>query len=165
MIKKLLIAVLAITLNGCATQKLVSQSKINETVDSWHLAASQAKFETYFNLMTSDAIFIGTDATENWKLQEFKEFSKPFFDKGKAWSFTTLERNVYSANGIVYFDELLDTQMGICRGSGVLKMENGSYKIAHYVLSIAVPNEHVTSLTALKKKWDDDFASGFRVTM
>lgn len=165
MTKKLLIAVLAITLNGCATQKSASQSEINETVDSWHLAASQAKFEIYFNLMTSDAIFIGTDATENWKLQEFKEFSKPFFDKGKAWSFTTLERNVYSANDIVYFDELLDTQMGICRGSGVLKMENGRYKIAYYVLSIAVPNEHVTSLTALKKKWDEEFIDGYKLKM
>ncbi|MDP5077357.1 MAG: nuclear transport factor 2 family protein [Nonlabens sp.] len=165
MIKKLLIAVFVFTLTSCVTQKSVSQSEINETVDSWHLAASQANFDSYFNLMTSDAIFIGTDATENWKLQEFKEFSKPFFDKGKAWSFTTLERNVYSTNGIVYFDELLDTQMGICRGSGVLKMENGSYKIAHYVLSIAVPNEHVTSLTALKKKWDEEFMDGYKLKM
>ncbi|MDP5101725.1 MAG: nuclear transport factor 2 family protein [Nonlabens sp.] len=165
MIKKLLIAVFVFTLTSCVTQKSVSQSEINETVDSWHLAASQANFDSYFNLMTSDAIFIGTDATENWQLQEFKEFSKPFFDRGKAWSFTTLERNVYSTNGIVYFDELLDTQMGICRGSGVLKMENGSYKIAHYVLSIAVPNEHVTSLTALKKKWDDEFINGYKLKM
>lgn len=165
MIKKLLIAVFVFTLTSCVTQKSVSQSEINETVDSWHLAASQANFDSYFNLMTSDAIFIGTDATENWKLREFKEFSKPFFDKGKAWSFTTLERNVYSANSIVYFDELLDTQMGICRGSGVLKMENGTYKIAHYVLSIAVPNEHVTSLTALKKKWDEEFMDGYKLKM
>lgn len=165
MLKKFTVVVFAIILASCATQKPIEKNTINTIVDSWHQAASQAKFDSYFNLMTSDAIFIGTDATENWKLREFKEFSKPFFDKGKAWSFTTLERNVYSANSIVYFDELLDTQMGICRGSGVLKMENGSYKIAHYVLSIAVPNEHVTSLTALKKKWDEEFMDGYKLKM
>jgi hypothetical protein len=37
----------------------------------------------------------------------------------------------------------------------VLKNVNGSWKIAHYVLSIAVPNENVTELTALKKGFDN----------
>jgi hypothetical protein len=31
-----------------------------------HKAAGGAQFDAYFNLMTADAIFIGTDATENW---------------------------------------------------------------------------------------------------
>lgn len=149
--------VLLLIISGCGTQKELNTHDLNTTLDAWHLAASQANFNDYFNLMTSDAVFIGTDATENWQLEAFKSFSKPFFDKGKAWSFTPLQRHLYQANGVVYFDELLDTQMGICRGSGVLKLENGTYKIAHYVLSIAVPNENVTSLTALKKSWDDAY--------
>ena len=127
---------------------------VGQTIDQWHLAASEADYSKYFDLMTTDAVFIGTDATENWQIGEFKAFAKPFFDRGKAWSFNTIERNIYSKNEVVYFDELLSTQMGICRGSGVLKKENGSYRIAHYVLSIAVPNENVESLTALKKDWD-----------
>jgi ketosteroid isomerase-like protein len=130
------------------------KSAASSTLDEWHKAASNADFDSYFSIMTDDAVFIGTDATENWQLDEFKAFSKPYFDKGKAWSFTSLKRNLYVAGGIVYFDELLDTQMGICRGSGVLKSENGVWKIAHYVLSIAVPNDNVASLTALKSDWD-----------
>lgn len=142
---------------GCIAQKDSTAQSVNTTLDAWHLAAAQARFDDYFNLMTSDAVFIGTDATENWDVASFKEFSKPFFDRGKAWSFTALERHVYSTKDLVYFDELLDTQMGICRGSGVLKLENGSYKIAHYVLSIAVPNESVKELTELKKSWDEKY--------
>jgi hypothetical protein len=107
--------------------------------------------------MTDDAVFIGTDATENWQVADFKAYSKPYFDKGKAWSFTSLERHVYSQNRVTYFDELLDTQMGICRGSGVMKMQDGKWKIAHYVLSIAVPNENVSSLTEMKKEWDKNY--------
>ncbi|GAK88404.1 hypothetical protein JCM19298_3139 [Nonlabens ulvanivorans] len=38
-----------------------------------------------------------------------------------------------------------------------MKKEDGVYKIAHYVLSIAVPNENVASLTELKKLWDDNY--------
>ncbi|MFT5863928.1 MAG: hypothetical protein ACI828_002596, partial [Flavobacteriales bacterium] len=73
-----------------------------------------------------------------------------------AWSFTTLERNIYIANtgNMAWFDEHLDTQMGICRGSGVLMLTDGVWKIKHYVLSIAIPNENVTTVTTMKAEWD-----------
>ena len=140
-----------------SAQSIDHKQSAHKLLDQWHQAAAQANFETYFNLMTTDAVFIGTDATENWQLTEFKAFSKPYFDRGKAWSFTAIERNVYLTDSIIYFDELLDTQMGICRGSGVIKMQDGEWKIAHYVLSIAVPNENVSTLTQLKKDWDQEY--------
>jgi hypothetical protein len=36
--------------------------------------------------------FIGTDATENWNKMQFQAFAKPFFDRGKVWNFTAVER-------------------------------------------------------------------------
>ncbi len=129
---------------------------INVSLDAWHKAAADANFETYFNLMTNDGVFIGTDATENWQIEAFKSFSKPYFDKGKAWSFTPLERNVYIYDNqeLAWFDELLDTQMEICRGSGIVEKLEGKWKIKHYVLSIAVPNENVKTVVDLKRKTD-----------
>ncbi len=130
--------------------------QINQLLDAWHLAAANADFEAYFDKMTDEGVFIGTDATENWQNEAFKAFSKPYFDRGKAWSFTAVERNIYvneEAN-FAWFDELLDTQMKLCRGSGVLKKENGQWRIAHYVLSIAVPNENVGELIQIKKEKD-----------
>ena len=123
---------------------------------AWHQAAADANFDAYFDKMTRDAVFLGTDATENWQNDAFRNFSKPYFDKGKAWSFTTLERNIYVSEDEQYawFDEHLDTQMGICRGSGILVNEKGEWKIKHYVLSIAIPNENVKDVTALKATWD-----------
>lgn len=141
----------------CQTLNTASQEKdINTVLEAWHKAAAAADFDTYFGLMTTDSYFLGTDATENWQYEDFKAFSKPYFDRGKAWSFSTLDRNIFVNAGekIAWFDEHLDTQMGICRGSGVVKLINGHWKIAHYVLSIAVPNENVTALTAMKKDWD-----------
>ncbi|WBU90890.1 nuclear transport factor 2 family protein [Cellulophaga omnivescoria] len=137
-------------------QVTAQKAEINTVVDAWHKAAADANFDTYFGLMTKDGIFIGTDATENWQNKDFRAFAKPYFDKGKAWSFTALERNIYidTSKKIAWFDELLDTQMEICRGSGVLKKVKGKWKIAHYVLSIAIPNDNVSKVVELKKDKD-----------
>ncbi|MEM0931295.1 MAG: nuclear transport factor 2 family protein, partial [Bacteroidota bacterium] len=96
-----------------------AKTEISTLLDAWHKAAADADFEAYFSKMTDDAVFIGTDATENWQNEEFKSYSKPYFDQGKAWSFTAVERNIYldQSKKTAWFDELLDTQMKLCRGS------------------------------------------------
>lgn len=148
----------------CLSNITAQESEIKIVLEQWHKAAADADFDAYFNLMTSDAIFIGTDATENWTNSEFKAFSKPYFDKGKAWSFSTLERNIFASedSSIAWFDELLDTQMGICRGSGVLQRTSDGWKVKHYVLSIAIPNENVKEITALKKAFDTNLMTKLR---
>ena len=109
----------------------IQKEKINTLLDNWHKAASEANYENYFDALTDDSICIGTDATENWTKPAFQAFAKPYFDKGKAWNFTALERHIYLSNDkkMAWFDELLDTQMKICRGSGVLIQINGQWKI------------------------------------
>lgn len=130
------------------------KKKINITLDSWHKAAANAEFDNYFSYMTSNGVFIGTDASENWQLEPFKTFSKPFFDKGKAWSFKSLQRNIYfdKSQNTAWFDELLDTQMKICRGSGVLIKLGNDWKIAHYVLSMTIPNDNTSEVVKIKEK-------------
>jgi hypothetical protein len=156
-IKRKLVAVLLVIGSFAFAQNSVEKAVINDMLTKWHEAAAEANFDTYFEHMTSDGVFIGTDATENWQNKAFKEFSKPYFDKGKAWSFNTLERHVYldAKAGFAWFDELLDTQMKICRGSGVLKKIKGEWKIKHYVLSMTVPNENVNEVVAIKSVLED----------
>jgi hypothetical protein len=135
-----------------------NKEMINTTLDSWHKAAANAEFDIYFSYMTSNGVFIGTDATENWQLDAFKTFSKPYFDKGKAWNFTSLQRNIYFDKSLktAWFDELLDTQMKICRGSGVLIKEGKHWKIAHYVLSMTIPNDNTDVVVKIKEKIEND---------
>lgn len=158
MIKIIKVLFLLLPLVMFAQDSVKEKELINKQVDAWHLAAAEANFNDYFSIMSDDAVFIGTDATENWQLDAFKKFAKPYFDRGKAWNFTALERNVYidKAGKLAWFDELLDTQMKICRGSGVLKKIGGRWKIAHYVLSIAVPNENVDELVDIKQDFDNN---------
>lgn len=131
--------------------------QINQTLDNWHKAAAAADYKNYFDVLTEDAVFIGTDATENWNKPAFEAFAKPYFDKGKAWNFTALERHIYFSKDkkTAWFDELLNTQMKICRGSGVLVLQNGKWKIQHYVLSMTIPNDNTDEVVKIKAPIED----------
>lgn len=122
----------------------VSKAQVNQVMDDWHNAAAEADFERYFNHFASDsAIFMGTDATERWTVPEFKGYAKPYFDKGDAWNFTPVQRYIYiSETGeIAWFDEVLGTpNLGPARGTGVLVKQDTTWRIAHYNLSIPIPN-------------------------
>ncbi|MNF32200.1 hypothetical protein D3C84_129830 [compost metagenome] len=139
------------------SQDLNEKEQINNTLNAWHKAAAEAKFDVYFNFLTEDAIFIGTDATENWNKKDFKTFAKPYFDKGKAWDFTALERHIYfdKTGKLAWFDELLNTQMKICRGSGVLVKVGKEWKVKHYVLSMTVPNDNTNEVVKIKAPIED----------
>lgn len=121
----------------------VQKKNVSKVLDDLNLYASNADFKNYFNLFAEESTFIGTDANEVWNKKEFMAYSKPHFDKGKAWSFTSLKRNIsFSADGkYAWFDELLDTQMKLCRGSGVLEKIGNQWKIRQYVLSMTIPND------------------------
>ncbi|WP_041326899.1 nuclear transport factor 2 family protein [Robiginitalea biformata] len=129
---------------------------LDSLLTAWHQAASDADFDAYFGLMAPGGVFIGTDASENWDREAFMEFSRPYFDQGKAWSFRAIERNIYLGPGgkTAWFDELLDTWMQLCRGSGTLVKTPEGWKIAHYVLSMTIPNEEVEGAVALKRERD-----------
>jgi len=130
---------------------------INTVLDNWHKAAAEAKFNEYFGVLSDESIYIGTDATENWNKTQFMTFAKPYFDKGRAWSFTALERHIYfdKSGKTAWFDELLNTQMKICRGSGIMVKEGNQWKIEHYVLSMTIPNDNTDEVIKVKAPIED----------
>ena len=118
---------------------------INGLMNAWHKAAAVADEDTFFGSMTPDAYYIGTDASERWVRDEMKIWSKKFFDRDTAWAFTSLKRDIYFTKdgNTAWFDETLDTWMGICRGSGVVVRTKDGWKINQFVLSICVSNNDV----------------------
>jgi len=128
------------------------QSELDKLLDAWHLAASNASFDSYFEVVTDDFVFLGTAPGERWTKDQFAAFSKPYFDKGKAWDFKASNRNWnYSSNGkTAWFDEDLDTWMRGCRGSGVLVKKKGKWKIAYYNLTVLIENEKMKSFIELR---------------
>ena len=133
------------------------KKQISFMLDSFNVTAAQADYEAYFNFFSDDAIYIGTDATENWSKAEFMIWAKPHFDKKKTWDFKSIQRNIYFGNqpDIAWFDELLNTQMKICRGSGVVVKQNNEWKVRQYVLSMTIPNEKSDEVVNIKAEIDD----------
>lgn len=128
-----------------------SEMIIDSLVNAWHHAAAVADEKTFFGFMSEDGIYIGTDASERWLRDELAEWSKKYFDRDAAWDFKPLSRNVRIGPGgrIAWFDELLDTWMGPCRSTGILEMRNDEWKLVHYQLSMAVPNDKVDAYLIL----------------
>lgn len=133
------------------------QKSITTMLDSFNRAAAKADFNAYFNFYTDDAIFTGTDATERWNKKEFMAWAKPIFDKGSAWDFTAMERHIYfdKTGSLAWFDELLNTQMKICRGSGVLVKQGDNWKVQQYILSTMVPNDQLDAVIKIKAAVED----------
>lgn len=140
---KFLLAILLLLVPFLVFSQDIEKEEITLMLDTWHKAAANADQQAYFNGIAEDGIYIGTDASEIWTKQEFFEWSKQYFDKGKAWSFTAIKRNIYLSEdrSFAWFDELLQFTGGVFRGSGVLCKKEGQWKLKHYVLSLPVPNE------------------------
>jgi ketosteroid isomerase-like protein len=140
--KAILILVFTILSLGLYAQDN-EKNNIANLIDNWHKAAADADQKAYFGFIADDGVYIGTDSTEIWSKQEFFEWSKPYFEKGKAWSFTCNSRNIHISDErqFAWFDELLSSGKVTLRGSGVLEKGNAGWKLKHYVLSLPVPNE------------------------
>ena len=137
-------------------QFLYSQNNLTELdkfMDNWHLQATKANFDEYFNVTSENFIFLGTAPGERWTKKEFMEFSKPYFDKGKAWDFKAKNRKwIFSDDKkTVWFDEDLDTWMNSCRGSGILIKKNGKWKLVYYNLTVLIENEKIKEFIKLRE--------------
>lgn len=141
--------------DNCIEESSISQNQdlVNKLMDNWHQAAAVADEDKFFGAMTEDGIYLGTDATERWLRDELKTWAKSAFDRDTAWAFTPSKRQIYFGENqrVAWFEEMLDTWMGTCRGSGVVVKVGKEWKIKHYNLSIMVPNDLVKDFISLVK--------------
>jgi ketosteroid isomerase-like protein len=128
---------------------------IDAMLDGWHDAAAKADENRYFGAMAPEFVFLGTDPTERWDLVAFRTFAHPYFEKGKAWTFVPRDRHVILSPGgdVAWFDEKLDSaSYGECRGTGVVRRIKDKWKIAHYNLTIPIPNDLSKEVVAMIRK-------------
>lgn len=140
-----------------STLAVNDKQSITKVLNSFHQAAANAQAKPYFNLMSQDAIFLGTDASERWSKEEFKAFVMPYFSKGTGWLYTPTERNIslLEQGQVAFFDELLFSEVyGTCRGSGVLIKTAQGWKISQYNLSIPMPNGLAKALAKQIKSYE-----------
>ncbi len=146
----ILVALLSMTSIAKADSR-PALADVNAVLDGFHTAAAKADEAAYFDLIAPTGVFLGTDATERWDKAAFRAFAHPYFAQGKGWKFVPRDRQVvFSASGhVAWFDELLDSETyGECRGTGVLEVVEGTWKIQQYHLTIPMPNDLAKELVA-----------------
>lgn len=150
-------------LAGCATppaeappahDPVAATAEVSAVLDALHHNASVADEAAYFDLFAPDGVFLGTDATERWTVEQFRAYAHPVFSQGRGWTYVLREgsRQIAFAPGgdVAWFDELLDNaNYGETRGTGVLRRIGDDWKISQYHLTIPVPNALADTMVAL----------------
>ena len=145
-----LISILLVMLAGSAPGQ--SREAVDAVLDDFHKAASAADSARYFAHFAEGAVFFGTDITERWTLEEFQAYAAPHFSAGRGWTYVPQHRAVFFNGDTAWFDEtLLNEKFGLTRGTGVLIMDNGAWKISQYHLTLPVPNDLIYDLVDMIK--------------
>ena len=148
--KKLLLIVLWLF-----TMSSWSETTPDDLLDGLHQDAHEGNFQSYFERYTSDAVFLGTDKSERWSMDEFKAYAEPAFADGRGWTYEVVERNWEGDGQTLWFDEILfNEKLGHCRGTGVVEWVKEEWKIAHYALTMLVPNEIAADVGSQTKEAD-----------
>lgn len=137
----------------------VQRDQIDAVLNSLHEAASKADAESYFSLFTEDAVYIGTDASERWTMPAFRQFAAPYFESGKGWTYNMQSRYITLGpmKNVAWFDEILTNESyGTTRGTGTMVRTQTGWKIAHYHLTIPVPNELARPIAAMIRTVEED---------
>jgi SnoaL-like domain len=128
---------------------------VEAVLDELHAAASVADEERYLAALAPHAVFLGTDISERWVGEELRALVHSRFSRGEGWTYVPSDRSVEIADDghIAWFDERLENESyGECRGTGVLQLRDGEWKIEQYNLMIPIPNEFAMEVVARIRK-------------
>jgi uncharacterized protein (TIGR02246 family) len=127
-----------------------TREPIDAVLDDWHAAAAASDLPRYLAHFTEDAIFLGTDATERWTVDQLRAYAEAPFAAGRGWRMRAVRRDVVVRGDVAWVDEDLDAvNLGPARGRAVLVREaDGAWRIAHYDLAVTVPNERFEAVRA-----------------
>lgn len=136
-----------------ASQQALDIAAINTVLDGYHQAAASGDWDTYFDLMSDDGVFLGTDASERWTKSEFQNYAST----RSGWVYTPQQRNINITpdGSSAWFDELLASQnYGTSRGTGILIRTSDGWRISQYNLTFPIPNDLSAEITDQIKEYE-----------
>ena len=150
----IILLLLALVISQTAQAQSDQEAVVAAVLDDFHDAAAKADGDRYFNHYAKNAIFLGTDITERWTLEEFKAYALARFDQGRGWTYVPQARHIYfSPDGnTAWFDEIVrNERFGDTRGSGVLIKTDDGWKVTQYHLTLPVPNDLLLQVAEMIK--------------
>jgi len=152
---KTLALLISVVFSSSIWAQETARPALDSLIDGLHKDAHEGNFETYFARYTNDAVFMGTDKTERWTIDAFKAYAAPAFEDGHGWTYEVVERNWEGDGDTRWFDEILfNEKLGHCRGTGVVEKVGDNWKIAHYSLTLLIPNDIAETVGSQSKRAD-----------
>ena len=156
-IRHFLILPLLLCLSSVAGSSEIDE--IGNVLDDFHDAAAHGDKDRYLGHLSEDAVFMGTDERERWpKNPDFSDYVDSRFENGRGWNYKSVERKIRVSESadVAWFDEVVFSEKnGRFRGTGVLTMRDGSWKISHYAMSFLILNENWNEVIELTRKTKD----------
>lgn len=156
-IRHFLILPLLLCLSSVAGSSEIDE--IDNVLDDFHDAAAHGDKDRYLGHLSEDAVFMGTDEWERWpKNPDFSDYVDSRFENGRGWNYKSVERKIRVSESadVAWFDEVVFSETnGRFRGTGVLTMRDGSWKISHYAMSFLILNENWNAVIELTRKTKD----------
>ena len=134
-------------------------------LDDWHQAAASGERDRYVGHFSPDAVFMGPDAAERWDLATFTAHVNEYFRPGAGWAYQPSNRHVMLGAGskFAWFDEELDSAgYDALRGTGVLRLDDGTWKIAHYSMVYTIPSDAAREVVDVVKEARSRFPASRR---
>lgn len=148
-----------VALHAASEKAAGDEGDIHRVLDDFNDAAAKADEDRYFGLFAPEGVFLGTDATERWNLEEFKKFAMPYFTQmDSAWIFVPQQRWVSvdpDGNSASFHERLGSRTYGHCRGTGALRKIDGRWRVTLYDLTVPVPNELMKGVVAQIRDFHD----------
>ena len=72
---------------ACTEPRKPKAADVDSVLDDFHHAAAAADEERYFAHFAPEGVFLGTDASERWTVEQFRRYAQPHFDKGDGWHY------------------------------------------------------------------------------
>ncbi len=151
----LVIWVCSFSTNPLYADDNTTKKNITLVLDSFHHAAAKADWETYFNHISDQGYFIGTDVSERWDKKTFQKYASG--SQGWVYHLRRRDINLTPDGKSAWFHEILESETyGTSRGTGVMIRTNLGWKIAQYHLTFPIPNdlseEFTQKIQAFEKK-------------
>lgn len=154
--RHLLFLTMLFSVNVLANDRETELMSVGAVIDSFHDAAAHGDKARYLDQLSDDAVFMGTDEWERWpKHPDFVAYVNSRFRDGSGWTYQSVERtiNISESSDIAWFDEVIVSEPnGRFRGTGVLRRQDGKWKIAHYAMSFLILNENWDDVVELARK-------------
>ena len=121
------------------------EADVAAALDALHKAEREGDLEKFLNAFAAEGIFLGTDASEAWTVEDLRrDLGERFATKG-GWTFEINERAIgVSDDGrAAWFKEIVHYVRSdyILRPTGTMIKRDGRWQIAQLHMGIPIPNQ------------------------